>query len=161
MVPYKSIVSDIPHDAVIYPAVSSSAAKTVLRLIFSKSYSSTLAFECINQINRSAPNCRRNFLNDLAVFPGLNAVVENNYWFLVGPRKGDVREATAAAVEAPMEDRTDIVSSTDDELEAGAMALTNQEIGAMALAAGVVTRSRLRHATIGNDRGAFCVFGIV
>ncbi len=83
--------ADLPRDVPLFPAVSSTAAKSGLRLTCAQSCPANLSSFCVQAIGRSAvgggggssSSRRRRGRGGKAAFrlpPGLHAAVENNLW---------------------------------------------------------------------------------
>ncbi len=74
------LVADLPKNVPLYPMVSSTAAKSGLRLICSQSFPAGLAFNCVRALSEV-------LITKQLLPPGLAEMVENNLWYLVGRRK--------------------------------------------------------------------------
>ena len=73
----------------VYPIVSSTAAKSGMRLICAQSHESSLAFDCIRALMKNIPPEQSGgggLFNRISMPPGLKVFVENNFWFLVQSR---------------------------------------------------------------------------
>lgn len=70
----------------MYPMLSSTLAQTGMRLICAQSFPSSLQFSCLKLLARtsSRTSTMPSVLHDLQLPPGLQTIVNNNYWFLVG-----------------------------------------------------------------------------
>jgi len=64
----------------VFPIVSSTAAKSELKLVTAQSFSNTLQFSCLKRLADKLPGS--NILN-LCFPPGLRSFVINNYWFFI------------------------------------------------------------------------------
>merc|ERR1719229_2216354 len=120
----------IPRDAVIYPAISSTASRGGFKLVSAKSVRHSLAFECIKMACTSEQDDRLNFLERLSCYPGLAATVKQNYSFLAGQQwslkdrteNTTQREIVSSIVESSTDEEQEEVgwlveSSTDEEQE--------------------------------------------
>jgi len=105
----------IPRDAVIYPAISSTAARGGFKLVSAKSFCTSLAFECIKMACAMEQDDRLNFLERLSCYPGLAATVKQNYSFLASQQWSlkDRMEKTTQREIVP----SVVASSTDEEQE--------------------------------------------
>jgi len=64
----------------MFPVVTSTAAKSEVKLISALSFPSTLQFECFKTLSEILP---KSDLLNVYIPPGLRNFVRNNYWFLV------------------------------------------------------------------------------
>jgi len=103
----------IPRDAVIYPAISSTASRGGFKLVSAKSFCTSLAFECIKMACTLEQEDRLNFLERLSCYPGLKATVSKNFSFLADQRHLYRLEKTIQGEIVP----SIVESSTDEEQE--------------------------------------------
>lgn len=64
----------------LYPAISSTAAKSALKVIYSSSFPSTLQLLCLKSISSNSE-----MMKMLKTIPYLKSQIENEYWWLTPP----------------------------------------------------------------------------
>ena len=64
----------------VFPIVSSTAAKSEMKLVTAQSFSNNLQFSCLKKLSDKLPGS--NILN-LCMPPGLRSFIQNNYWFFI------------------------------------------------------------------------------
>jgi len=77
----------------VFPMVSSTAAKSGMRLVCAQSFPASLTFSCIKLLADTVTT-RASLLSDLPLPPGLQAFILNNYWFLIGHQNKPVPTAS-------------------------------------------------------------------
>lgn len=107
----------IPREAVIYPAISSTASRGGFKLIYARSFRPNLAFECIKRVSLLESDERLTFLKQLSRYPGLSATVDKNYWFLAAQRRRATESRGKTTDEGSVISIVD--SSTEDVGEEG------------------------------------------
>lgn len=97
----------LPTTGPLFPMVSSTAAKSGMRLVCAQSYRCDLAFECVKVLCKSVVQTggldgmtSDNNLQDLLP-PGLMTFINNNCWFLLGSRlfKSELLKASSLSSE--------------------------------------------------------------
>jgi len=73
----------------MFPVVSSTAAKSEVKLITALSFPNSLQFECFKALSEKLP---KSDLLNVYIPPGLRGFIRNNYWFLVMNRKSPCAE---------------------------------------------------------------------
>ena len=108
----------------IYPAISSTAAKAGFKLIYAKTFRPSLAFDCIRRASLLERDERLAFLGQLSLYSGLSATVNKNYWFLAGQRRhAEERQGTTdgdgheGSVVSLVESSTDVDADGEEEVE--------------------------------------------
>ena len=122
---------NLPQKGPLYPIVSSTAAKSGMRLVCALSYHNDLAFECVRAISKNL-NCSLGGISPLIsqmsghgedsgtrsslkklLPPGLCSFVDNNCWFLFGSRITTDQASFTTDEDVDLEqDQSD---ATDDE----------------------------------------------
>ena len=64
----------------LYPALSSTAAKSAMKVIYSSSFPSTLQLLCLKSVNSNSE-----MMKLLKTVPYLKSQIENEYWWLTPP----------------------------------------------------------------------------
>jgi len=111
----------------LFPAVCSTAAKSEMRLVTAQSFRNTLQFHCVqrlaSKLGRSAvqPHGR------IRLPPGLNSFIENNYWFLLRPRRVGMVVAPDTPASAPPQLRSSKRKRTEKAVESQQDASTEED----------------------------------
>lgn len=75
------------HGRTLYPALSSTAAKSAMKVIYSSSFPSTLQLLCFKSVSSNSE-----MMKMLKTIPYLKSQIENEYWWLTPP-EGSARSA--------------------------------------------------------------------
>jgi hypothetical protein len=68
------------HGRTLYPVLSSTAAKSAMKVIYSSSFPSTLQLLCLKSVSSSSE-----MMKMLKTVPYLKSQIENEYWWLTPP----------------------------------------------------------------------------
>jgi hypothetical protein len=68
------------HGRTLYPALSSTAAKSAMKVIYSSSFPSTLQLLCFKSVSSNSE-----MMKMLKTIPYLKSQIENEYWWLTPP----------------------------------------------------------------------------
>jgi len=64
----------------VFPIVSSTAAKSEIKLVTAQSFSNNLQFSCLKRLSDKLPGSS---ILSLCIPPGLRSFIKNNYWFFI------------------------------------------------------------------------------